>query len=45
MTDEHCRYVPVVADEKVVAMLSLGDVVNWIVTTQDCTTRRLEDYI
>ncbi len=48
MTDEHCRYAPVVADEKVVAMLSLGDIlsntVNWIITTQDRTIHHVEGH-
>ncbi len=34
-----------VEDNYVVAMLSLGDVVNWIITTPDRTIRDREDYI
>ena len=45
MTNKHCRYIPVVEDEKVFAMLTLGDVVNWIISTQERTIRYLKDYI
>lgn len=45
MTDKHCLHLPVKEDQKAVAMLSLGDVVNWAITTQGCTVPHLEDYI
>lgn len=45
MTDKRCRHLPVVADGRMVGMVSIGDLVNWIITAQDETIHQLEDYI
>lgn len=46
MTDNRIRHLPVIDSEGHVAgVLSLGDLVNWIVTTQDETIAHLEHYI
>lgn len=46
MTENRIRHLPVVNSEGHVAgVLSLGDLVNWIVTTQDETIAHLEHYI
>jgi CBS domain-containing protein len=46
MTDNRIRHLPVINSEgKVAGVLSLGDLVNWIVTTQDETIAHLEHYI
>lgn len=46
MTDHHIRHLPVVdSNEHVVGVLSIGDLVNWIVSSQDETIAHLEHYI
>jgi CBS domain-containing protein len=46
MTENRIRHLPVVNSEGHVAgVLSLGDLVNWIVTSQDETIAHLEHYI
>ena len=45
MTNKRCRHLPVVDQGKVVGLLSIGDLVNWIMTVQDLTIHELEDYI
>ncbi len=45
MTDKRCRHLPVMEGETVVAMVSVGDLVNWIMSAQDRTIHDLEDYI
>jgi CBS domain-containing protein len=46
MTENRIRHLPVVdSAQHVVGVLSIGDLVNWIVTSQDETIAHLEHYI
>lgn len=45
VTDHRFRHLPVVENGRVVAMVSIGDLVNWVVTEQQETIRQLESFI
>lgn len=45
MTTNRCRHLPVMHDGKVMGIVSIGDLVNWIISVQDFTIHELEDYI
>ena len=45
ITENRIRHLPVVQDGAVVGLISIGDLVNWIVTEQQETIRHLEAYI
>lgn len=45
MTDKRCRHLPVVEEGRLVGVVSIGDLVNWILTAQDERIHQLENYI
>src|SRR5215469_5735285 len=45
MTEKRVRHLPVVENTKVVGIISIGDLVNWIISTQNAHIEQMEQYI
>ena len=45
VTDNRVRHLPVLESGRMVGMISIGDLVNWIIHEQQETIRQLEAYI
>ena len=45
MTDNHIRHLPIVDENIVIGVLSLGDLVKTIINDQQSTIQQLENYI
>lgn len=46
MTDHRVRHLPVLADDdKILGIVSIGDLVNWIISAQTTTIHQLQTYI
>jgi len=45
MTDKHIRHLPIVDNDEVKGMMSIGDVVKFIIADQKQTISQLENYI
>ena len=45
MTDNHIRHLPIIDENMVIGVLSLGDLVKTIINDQQSTIQQLESYI
>ncbi len=46
MTENRVRHLPILdADEKLVGFISIGDLVNWIISAQSATINQMESYL
>ena len=45
MTDKHIRHLPVVENGKILGVVSIGDLVKWMISAQQQTISQLNDYI
>ena len=45
MTDHRVRHLPVIENGKIIGVVSIGDLVNWIISAQSTTIHQLQTYI
>jgi CBS domain-containing protein len=45
ITEKRIRHLPVVENDRLIGVISIGDLVNWVITEQQQTIRHLEAYI
>jgi CBS domain-containing protein len=45
MTDKHIRHLPILENGKLAGLISIGDLVNWIISAQNATIDQMESYL
>jgi CBS domain-containing protein len=45
MSEHHIRHLPVVEEGKMAGIISIGDLVDWIISAQSATIEQLHGYI
>jgi CBS domain-containing protein len=45
MTEHRVRHLPILESNRILGVVSIGDLVNWIITAQSSTIHQLQTYI
>jgi CBS domain-containing protein len=45
MTEHRVRHLPVMEGEKLIGLVSIGDLVNWTISAQHVALNQMADYI